>query len=289
MADLISRNGFKSVRFITPAGDRKTLSVGKLTKAQAQDIKAHVERLNGAKIAGVSIDDKTAAWLAGIGDELHARLVSIGLAAARQRPDAPAIATPRGATLGAFLTSFLDKRVAAKPNSLKNYRMAAEKLKGFFGEATLLDSVTPGRADDFARAMASKHAKEWTWRLVKFARQFYEAAGRERLTNVNPFADVKPPPQATKTRRHFVPRDVAEQILESCPNTEWALIFALARYAGLRCPSELMPLTWSDVNWERGRFRVHAPKTEHHGNGGERWVPIFPELRPHLEAAFDQA
>jgi hypothetical protein len=43
------------------------------------------------------------------------------------------------------------------------------------------------------------------------------------------------------------------------------------------------------VDWERGRFRVHSPKTEHHEGGAERWVPIFPELRPHLEAAFDQA
>jgi hypothetical protein len=33
---------------------------------------------------------------------------------------------------------------------------------------------------------------------------------------------------------------------------------------------------------------VVAPKTEHH-DGGERWVPLFPELRPHLEEAFDRA
>jgi hypothetical protein len=50
-----------------------------------------------------------------------------------------------------------------------------------------------------------------------------------------------------------------------------------------------LPLTWTDVDWERGRFLVHAPKTEHHEDGGERWVPIFPELLPHLEAAFDAA
>jgi integrase len=43
------------------------------------------------------------------------------------------------------------------------------------------------------------------------------------------------------------------------------------------------------MDWERGRFRVHAPKTEHHKDGGDRWVPIFPELRPHLEEAFEFA
>jgi integrase len=52
---------------------------------------------------------------------------------------------------------------------------------------------------------------------------------------------------------------------------------------GIRCPSELLPLTWNDVNWERDRFLVHSPKTEHYEGGAERWMPIFPELRPYLE------
>ena len=43
------------------------------------------------------------------------------------------------------------------------------------------------------------------------------------------------------------------------------------------------------MDWERGRFRVHSPKTEHHEGKAERWVPIFPELLPYLEEAFDLA
>lgn len=35
------------------------------------------------------------------------------------------------------------------------------------------------------------------------------------------------------------------------------------------------------IDWERNRFTVRAPKT-----GKTRLVPIFPELRPHLDAAF---
>ena len=34
---------------------------------------------------------------------------------------------------------------------------------------------------------------------------------------------------------------------------------------------------------------VRASKTEHHDDGGIRMVPIFPELRPHLEAAWELA
>jgi hypothetical protein len=42
------------------------------------------------------------------------------------------------------------------------------------------------------------------------------------------------------------------------------------------------------VDWGRGRFLVHSPKTEHFDGGGDRWVPIFPELRPYFEDAFEQ-
>jgi hypothetical protein len=78
-------------------------------------------------------------------------------------------------------------------------------------------------------------------------------------------------------------------VLAACPDLEWRLIVALSRYGGLRCPSEHQALTWPDIDWERSRFLVTAPKTEHHDGKGERWVPIFPELRPYLEEAFELA
>ena len=37
------------------------------------------------------------------------------------------------------------------------------------------------------------------------------------------------------------------------------------------------------------RFAVYASKTEHEADAGIRVVPIFPELLPHLQEAFEQA
>lgn len=73
-------------------------------------------------------------------------------------------------------------------------------------------------------------------------------------------------------------------------DAQWRLLFALSRFGGLRCPSEHLALRWSDVDWGRGRIRIPSPKTEHHEGGESREIPIFPELRPHLEAVwFDPA
>jgi integrase len=86
-----------------------------------------------------------------------------------------------------------------------------------------------------------------------------------------------------------VTREVIGAVLDACPDAEWRSIVALSRFAGIRCPSETLLLTWQDIDWARGRMLVHSPKKEHLEHGADRCVPIFPELRPFLEAAFEQA
>jgi integrase len=83
-------------------------------------------------------------------------------------------------------------------------------------------------------------------------------------------------------------REDAAKVLDVCPDAQWRLLFALSRYGGLRCPSEHLALQWGDVDWERARITVHSPKTEHHEGKAERVVPLFPELRPYLQAAWDE-
>ena len=43
---------------------------------------------------------------------------------------------------------------------------------------------------------------------------------------------------------------------------------------------------WSDMLWDRDRFWVTSPKTEHHRGKDRRLVPLFPELREELETLF---
>ena len=61
------------------------------------------------------------------------------------------------------------------------------------------------------------------------------------------------------------------------------------RFGGLRCPSEHLALTWEDMDWEHDRMTVRSPKTERHEGKESRIIPIFPELRPYLEAVFNAA
>ena len=58
---------------------------------------------------------------------------------------------------------------------------------------------------------------------------------------------------------------------------------------GLRIPSELYGLTWDDILWDKKRFVIHSPKTEHIAGKETRICPLFPELEPYLMEAFHQA
>ncbi len=57
----------------------------------------------------------------------------------------------------------------------------------------------------------------------------------------------------------------------------------------MRTPSESLALKWGDIDWANNRVRVPSPKTEHIPGKESRIIPMFPELRPYLEKAFEQA
>ena len=72
------------------------------------------------------------------------------------------------------------------------------------------------------------------------------------LIQRNPFSQeqITVTVKSNKDREHYVPLAHAEKIIKSCFSDDWRLIFALTRYAGLRCPTEVLALRWRDINWE---------------------------------------
>lgn len=81
------------------------------------------------------------------------------------------------------------------------------------------------------------------------------------------------------SRRTYESMDVIEDVLDFCQG-DWVLIFALARFAGLRVPSEFARLRWKDVNWNKHTIDVDGKKTK-----SWRVMPIFPPLNRYLLSA----
>ena len=276
-------NGQKRILFV--GGDRKrhTVRLGKVSKRIAETAKFHIENLVVAKAAGHSPELETANWLRGLSDELHERIAKAGLVEPRK-------SSKVAVTLGDHLDAYLAGRADIKERTRLNCGQSVRILKEFFGADLPLDSITEGDADDFKQWMLRKgYAGATVSREIIRARQFFRAAVRKRLIRANPFEGVKGGKQSNPARKCFVPAETIEQVIEACPNAQWRLIFALGRYAGLRIPSELQELEWSDVNWEKGRITIKVPKKAHIEGHETRVIPIFEELRPHLEKAFEEA
>ena len=194
-------------------------------------------------------------------------------------------------TLKAFTERYIRSREAdTKPSTITNLRQAERYLLEHFGPAKPLHDVTPGDADDFRRWLSPKVADNTARRMLGRCKQLFRAAQRKRLVTDNPFGDTKKlGVQPNKAREHFIDRATTEKLLEVCIDNQWKLLVGLARYAGLRTPSEPLALTWGDVDSERNRLRVRSVKTEHHGEQhAERIIPLFPELRPMLQSALDE-
>ena len=73
------------------------------------------------------------------------------------------------------------------------------------------------------------------------------------------------------------------------PDPKWRALIVLARWGGLRIPSEALTLEWRDVLWDRGVFIVRSPKTAHHRDGGIRMGPLFAEVREALDELWARA
>lgn len=86
-------------------------------------------------------------------------------------------------------------------------------------------------------------------------------------------------------REHYVSVEDAERVLAELPTTQFKLLFGLARFGGLRTPSETHILDWPSIDLNANRMTVFAPKT-----GNTRMVPIGPRLQDLLrEARMDRA
>ena len=101
----------------------------------------------------------------------------------------------------------------------------------------------------------------------------------------NPFFKLKTPKIRVKVHE-FVPLEIVDRVMVKAYPV-WREIPGPSRNGGLRAPSETLSLRCEDIDWEMNRMSIPEPKVEHHEGRGIRSCPIFPELRPILDEAFE--
>lgn len=243
-----------------------------MSKADASTIKYHVEGLLTGQITG-SMDRDLAIWVAGLHPELRSKLERVGLL--------ESLAPKEPTRLGAFITNYLEGRADLKPSTMLIRNQVKSLLLDHFGNDRDITTITPGDADDWQQWLIKRGMAPATIsKRVQVAKSYFRAMVRRELIQRNPFDGMRATAAANSNRMRFVTCGEINAVIAKCPNHHRRAIVALARYAGLRTPSETLSLRWVDIDWEAGRMIITSPKTEHHADGQRRVVPLFPEIRP---------
>ncbi len=197
--------------------------------------------------------------------------------------------SPLTPTIAEFVSKYIAGRTDMMPNTLKGLRTAERVFVTHVGPDKRLSDFTKADARSWLVSLKARFAPATAGRLFTWGSQFLGGAVEAEILIRNPFKGIKSPGQTNKGRQHFVDAATARLVIEAGTDASWRLVIALSRFGGLRIPSELVPLTWADILWDKNKVRVRSPKTERHDGKPERWIPLFPELEPYLEEAFDAA
>lgn len=272
--------GRRTVRFVGADSKRRTTRLGPVSKKAAETVRGHVEQLNSARIIpGTAVPDATARWVKDLDAVLSAKLARVGLVQRR-----------KVATLQAFITEYITSRVDVKPGTKEVWSQGERGLVDFFGGGKPVREITAGGAENYKMHLIGEKLASMTIRKrLQFAKTVFRVMVKHRMIDSNPFAEVGIQATMDPDRQRFISREDTAKLLEAVTDCTWRTIIALARCGGLRCPSEVLSLRWQDIDWAAGKMRVTSPKTEHHPGKESRLVPIFPELRPYLEEAFELA
>jgi len=293
------------IQFLAPNAakndPRLGITLGIVDEEFARSFKSYVETIIDDIEESRAHDKRTRAWLGSLEDAFHAKLSECGLVEPRvaevvEREDRP---------LSVLIERYLATITRKKPRTQVKLKQAGDCLVRYFKADRQVDSITAGHAEEWVTWLASsgnnregRERKDKDGKLTHgktslsestvrrrsgLCKQILEFAVKLRWIKDNPFRGLVSAVGANEERMFFVDHPTINRALKMAPDATWKGIIALARFGGLRIPSELTRLRWCDIEFETGVMTIHATKTEHHKGKGIRQCPIFPELRPYLE------
>ncbi len=278
-------NGRQHV-FFSYRGKRYTCRLGLVSVADAEEFRAKLDLLIKTRNLSQMLAPELSAWERGLSDPPRGTLVTAGLVEANIRRSIEDLITAD------------EKQWKARGNkrsTLEAHQPVWRNLRTHFKKKDIR-RLTPDDADEFrlylterGRINGGKLAKGTVTKRCKTAREIFEIAVRKKWIEENPFGQRPQKTPRDTSRDVYVSGKTIEKLIAGSGDPEFRLLLAMARYFGLRGISEIHALEWSWVDWAANTISILAPKTEHHDGQGWRQVPIFPEVAPHLDAAWEAA
>lgn len=287
MANLTKAKGLNNswrLRFTLP--ERKPDEITfKASRLDAEKMKKVVEHRDEQLYTGEP-DKQMEKWIRELPPYLRDKLQKHGV-----------IDTSGKQTVGELIEAFKRVNKNVKDNTLKCRQGTYNNLIRYFGEDRPLHKITAQDADYFyewmqeeSRVIGKKTSlKPGTYqRRIKTVKAVFRLAVRYKWIDENPFEHIKGGSSTDTTRFFFVEPEIARKVYNACPNPYWRLVWAFARYGGLRMRSEFPLIRWQDIQWDNRKIVIREPKkTGRDEEFHTRIMPMFPELHAVLNEAWE--
>lgn len=278
MASMSEVDEGRRIYFKAANGSRQILYVSRMNKKKAEGVLRCINDLERCAVDGSIPSPSTTMWLADISADFHGKLSKHGLCQPRKAVEPPAAAV----TLGGLIENFQRRPKWAKiaEGTRVNHRNSFRHILEYFGADRDAATISETEAEDMVETIEQRLAEATAARIAGAASMIMRYGVRSRLLQINPFEGTKRGSFVTP-HKAYVKAETCLEVIDACPDLETKLVVALARFAGLRTPSEPRVLRWVDVDWSGRKFYCDSPKT------GPRYVPIVAELMPLLEQQFE--
>lgn len=253
------------------AGDssrRFSIWLGEIPSREAETIKRHIEAVLDSQKLGTPMPGETQRWLGRIPELLRRKLI-------------PVLGTARN------VREAVDQYIVwatrtHKPSTVETMTCTLNQFASEFGRVQMR-SLAAVEVDQWlstrnvranTRAKHAKHLKTWIFWCRK--------AGFVDDLQLNTAAYIK------AGNKEFITREKFDRLMIAFTDAEDRCALALARWLGIRMPSELAIRT-ADIDFDDRTITVIDSKRTHRCNRGPpitRKCPLFRELVPYLDAVW---
>ena len=157
-------------------------------------------------------------------------------------------------------------------NTRGSYKRCGELLFEFFGKDKSLDKISKEDCGKFKKFLLGRLSTCSVSHYITRCRTTLRYAVDAEWIQRNPFDKIAAGTTTNHDRQVYVDREVLYKVMAYCRDDYDRLLLALARFGGLRIPSEVRRLRFSD--FVANEIRIH-PETK----TGARAVPLFGEVR----------
>lgn len=255
------------------SGRRKQVYLGLITKKQSNTFAAHVSALERANRLNIEATEAVQ-WALGLETTLQEQLRESGVLRVSKVVDWK---------LSNWIDRVIEKHTG-KGSTPKGLKTAKKHWIALLGDRSLT-ATTTGDCREGAEYLAATYSSSHANRLCERGKMFFQLAVDHKLIPKNPFDGIKfVSRKIDKQRQCYVTHQNFTKIVENARHQEARVLFLLARYGGLRVPSEPLSLVWNHCDWNAERISIpNETKT------GFRILPMFPEIKSALFTLWDMA